>query len=75
MLNPKLLRNLAMYGVSLPTLAAPAAAKATVYMPSHIATKMLGGRAEKRVVDEALDRGIEADPKANDVRAGTEHAA
>jgi hypothetical protein len=48
MINPKLLRNLAVYGVSLPTFAAPpAAAKATVYMPSHIAARMLGGRAAR----------------------------
>ena len=48
MINPKLLRNLAVYGVSLPTFAAPpAVAKATVYMPSHVAARMLGGRAAK----------------------------
>lgn len=45
-MNPKLLRNIAVYGVSLPTFAAPpAVAKATVYMPSHVAARMLGGRA------------------------------
>ncbi len=48
MINPKLLRNIAVYGVSLPTFAAsPAVAKATVYMPSHVAARMLGGRAAK----------------------------
>ena len=48
MINPKLLRNLAVYGVSLPTFAAPpAVAKATVYMPSHVAARMLGGRAAR----------------------------
>lgn len=45
-MNPKLLRNIAVYGVSLPTFAAPpAVAKATVYMPSHVAARMLGGNA------------------------------
>ena len=69
MLNPKLLRNLAVYGVSLPTLAvSPAVAKATVYMPSHVAAKMLGGRSAKRIVDQAIDRGLEAD-------SDTSHAA
>jgi hypothetical protein len=69
MLNPKLLRNLAVYGVSLPTFAAPpAVAKATVYMPSHVAARMLGGRAATRIIDAAIDRGLEAE-------AGTPHAA
>lgn len=69
MLNPKLLRNLAVYGVSIPTFAAPPAlAKATVYMPSHVAARMLGGRAATRIIDAAIDRGIEAD-------TGTSHAA
>jgi hypothetical protein len=51
MKKPKLLRQIAMYGISLPTLAAsPAVAKATVYMPSHIAARMLGGRGPKTTV-------------------------
>lgn len=42
MLNTKTLRQLAAYGVSLPTLGAtPAVAKATIYMPSHIAARLL----------------------------------
>jgi hypothetical protein len=46
MKNPKLLRQIAMYGISLPALAvSPAVAKATVYMPSHLAARMLGGQA------------------------------
>ena len=46
--TPKLLRHIAMYGISLPTFAiSPAVAKATVYMPSHIAARMFGGRAPK----------------------------
>ena len=56
MINPKLLRNLAVYSVSLPTFAAsPAVAKATVYMPSHVAARMLGGRAAKRVAEQSID--------------------
>ena len=44
MKKPKLLRQIAMYGISLPTIAvSPAVAKATVYMPSHVAARMLGG--------------------------------
>ena len=56
MINPKLLRNIAVYGVSLPTFAAsPAVAKATVYMPSHVAARMLGGRAAKHVICQPID--------------------
>ena len=48
MKNPKLLRQIAMYGISLPSFAAsPAVAKATVYMPSHIAARTLGGTASQ----------------------------
>ena len=58
MIKPKLLRQVAMYGISLPTLAAsPAVAKATVYMPSHVAARMLGGRAP-RASDIKTDDGI-----------------
>ena len=43
MLRPRLLRHLAVYGASLPTLAAPpAVAGATIYIPSHLAARMLG---------------------------------
>ena len=46
MIDLKTLRNLAVYGVSLPTFAvSPAVAKATVYMPSHVAARVFGGRA------------------------------
>ena len=56
MMNPKLLRNIAVYGVSLPTFAAPpAVAKATVYMPSHIAARMLGGRAARSATEQPND--------------------
>lgn len=49
MINQKTLRNLAVYGVSLPTLAvSPAVAKATVYMPSQVAARVFGGRATMR---------------------------
>jgi hypothetical protein len=45
MINQKTLRNLAVYGVSLPTFAvSPAVAKATIYMPSQVAARVFGGR-------------------------------
>jgi hypothetical protein len=70
MMNPKLLRNIAVYGVSLPTFAAPpAVAKATVYMPSHIAARMLGGRAAPRTTDQSVET------TATDANADTSHAA
>ena len=70
MIYPKLLRNLAVYGVSLPTFAAPpAVAKATVYMPSHIAARMLGGRATKPTAGQPIDA---MQPQAS---ADTPHAA
>jgi hypothetical protein len=50
MIEPTLLHHTAVYGVSLPTFAvSPAAAKATVYMPSQVAARMLGGRPAKNV--------------------------
>ncbi len=50
MINPKLFRHIAVYGVSLPTFAvSPAVAKATVYMPSQVAARMLGGRPSRGV--------------------------
>ena len=56
MINPKLLRNIAVYGVSLPTFAvSPAVAKATVYMPSQVAARMLGGRAAKPIAEQPID--------------------
>ena len=47
--------------VSAPTFSAsPSVAKATVYMPSHVAARILGGRAAKRVVTERLvERRVE----------------
>ncbi|MDB4892926.1 MAG: hypothetical protein JWL61_4781 [Gemmatimonadetes bacterium] len=70
MINPKLLRNIAVYGVSLPTFAAPpAVAKATVYMPSHVAARMLGGRAAKH------DAGQSVEAKQSHSSADTPHAA
>jgi len=70
MINPKLLRNIAVYGVSLPTFAAsPAVAKATVYMPSHVAARMLGGRAAKHVISQPVEA---QQPKSSE---GTSHAA
>jgi hypothetical protein len=64
MKNPKLLRHIALYGISLPTFAvSPAVAKATVYMPSHIAARMLGGRAP-RTTDIANDQANTAESSA-----------
>ena len=49
MINNRVLRQVAVYGVSLPTFAvSPSVAKATVYMPSQVAARMLGGRPAKR---------------------------
>ena len=43
MFSSKAIRQLAAYGVSLPTFAAPPAlAKETVYMPSRLAALVLG---------------------------------
>lgn len=70
MINPKLLRNLAVYSVSLPTFAAPpAVAKATVYMPSHVAARMLGGRAARH------DAGQPIDVQQSQQSADTPHTA
>ena len=64
--KPKLLRQIAMYGISLPTIAAsPAVAKATVYMPSHIAARMLGGRAPRRG-DIAAEQATVRDASSSD---------
>ena len=66
MKNPKLLRHIALYGISLPTFAvSPAVAKATVYMPSHIAARMLGGRAP-RAADIANDETAKLGDSATD---------
>ena len=41
----KLLRHIAVYGVSLPTfVVSPAVAKPTIYMPSQVAARVFGGR-------------------------------
>ena len=43
MLSTKTLCQIAAYSISLPTFAAPPAlAKETVYMPSHVAARVLG---------------------------------
>ena len=53
MIKPKALRQLAVYGVSLPTFAvSPAVAKATVYMPSQVAARVFGGRPSVPTVEE-----------------------
>ncbi len=62
MINNKALRNIAVYGVSLPTLAvSPAVAKATVYMPSQVAARMLGGRPAPRTTDAQVDVTVDRD--------------
>lgn len=44
MLSTKTLRQLAACSISIPTFAAPpAVAKETVYMPSAVAARLLGG--------------------------------
>ena len=69
--KPTLLRHIALYGISLPTFAiSPAVAKATVYMPSHVAARMLGGRAPKPS-EESVARGA----CAESMSSGTPHAA
>ncbi|CAN5909240.1 hypothetical protein BH11GEM2_BH11GEM2_09530 [soil metagenome] len=50
--KPKLLRHIAVYGISLPTFAVSPA-----YMPSLIAARKLGGRAP-RTSDVKADDGI-----------------
>ena len=68
--KPTLLRHIALYGISLPTFAiSPAVAKATVYMPSHIAARMLGGRAPKPS-EESVARVV----REESMSPGTPHA-
>jgi hypothetical protein len=64
MIKPKTLRHIAVYGVSLPTFAvSPSVAKATVYMPSQVAARVLGGRPAKRTTS----------PEAGDVIDPAQH--
>ena len=70
MINPKKLRHIAVYGVSLPTFAvSPAVAKATVYMPSQVAARVFGGRPARRLSGEPM----EASSAQGAVRAMNEH--
>jgi hypothetical protein len=66
MINHKTIRQIAAYGVSLPTFAAsPSVAKATVYMPSHVAAELLRlppGAIEQR---NGCTIGSEQDAKQN----------
>ena len=63
LIKPELLRRIVVQGVSLPTFAvSPAVAKATVYLPSHVAARMLGGRPPKNVrstIDTQLTRNAQ----------------
>ena len=72
MLNQNAIRHIAVYGVSLPTFAvSPAVAKATVYMPSQVAARMLGGRPAKnigRIFDSPVSASDSGEPD-------TSHAA
>jgi hypothetical protein len=50
MIKPKRLRHIAVCGVTLPTFAvSPGVAKATVYMSSQVAARVLGRRPAKNV--------------------------
>ena len=68
MFSSKAIRQLAAYGVSLPTFAAPPAlAKETVYMPSRLAALVLGrGPAPGVVIRES---GAPATPRLPDESA------
>jgi hypothetical protein len=71
MKNPKLLHHIALYGISLPTFTvSPSVAKATIYMPSHVAARMLGGRARP-----TRDTGNESRPAWHEPSPDTSHAA
>lgn len=66
MINHKTIRQIAAYGVSLPTFAAsPSVAKATVYMPSHVAAELL--RRPSGAIEQGAGRttGCEQDAKRN----------
>ena len=65
MIRPTTLRQIAL-GISLPTFAvSPAVAKATIYMPSHVAARMLGGRsAARRSADRPAEQGGRGTPHA-----------
>ena len=69
MLNPNAIRHIAVYGVSLPSfVVSPAVAKATVYMPSRVAARMLGGRAAKnigRIFDSQVSASATGEPDAS----------
>lgn len=69
MLLPRTVRNLAVYGASLPTLAAPTVvAGATIYIPSLLAARMLG---------DCQPNAVATPPDAPDEHPGadTSHAA
>ena len=74
MMTTKTLRHFAVYGVSLPTFAvSPAVAKATVYLPSQVAARMLGGRPAKRTA--APEAGDVIDQTLQPTAGQTSHAA
>jgi hypothetical protein len=73
MLKPRTLRHIAVCGVSLPTFAvSPSVAKATVYMPSQVAARVLGGRPARKTVEPNAGEGID---QAINGAESTPHAA
>ena len=69
MIKPKILRHIAVYGVSLPTFAvSPSVAKATIYMPSQVAARVFGGRPD-------MHPGQQVDARTTDQQVETPHAA
>jgi hypothetical protein len=57
MFSTKTLCQIAAYSISLPTFAAPPAlAKETVYMPSHVAARVLGNA--NRVIAENASESV-----------------
>ena len=56
MRKPRLLHQVAVYGATLPTLvASPAVAKATIYLPSHVAAEMLGRMNTEGTIEGGRD--------------------
>jgi hypothetical protein len=61
MINHDTLRQIAACGVSLPTFAAsPSVAKATVYMPSHVAAERFR-RPSSGVIEQRDGRAIDSE--------------
>lgn len=66
MIRPQPFRQLAAYGISMPTFAvSPKLAKETVYMPSQIAARLLGSDSRP----DAAPAGRDAEGAAPGLRA------